>query len=169
MNKAIYPGSFDPTTNGHLDIISRAAKCVDQLIVAVLNNSSKKPLFTVEERVCQLKELTKNIQNVQVLYFSGLLVDFAKQLNANVIIRGLRAVTDFEYEFQMAITNRTVDKNIETLFIPTSTQCLYLSSSTVKEMAMLGNDINYIKAMVPELIKIELQKKMEIIKNRGDC
>lgn len=150
MNKAVYPGSFDPTTNGHLDIIKRASKFVDQLVVGVLENPSKKPLFSTEERVEHIKMLTNDLKNVQVMPFSGLLCDFVKHVDAKLVIRGLRAVTDFEYEFQMALTNRSLYTDMETLFIPTSTQFLYLSSSVVKEIAMFGGDIS---AMVPEKLK----------------
>ena len=133
MIKAIYPGSFDPVTNGHLDIIKRAAKLVDVLVVSVLENPHKSSsLFTVEERIKQLKKVTKDIKNVEVSSFGGLLVDYAKQIDAQVVIRGLRAVTDFESEFQMALTNRSLMPELETLFIPTSVEYLYLSSSTLK-------------------------------------
>lgn len=156
MNTAVYPGSFDPTTYGHLDIIERASKFVDKLIVGVLENPSKNSLFTVEQRVSQLKEITKHIDNVEVMSFKGLLIDFAKTVNAKLVIRGLRAVTDFEYEFQMALTNRTLDEEIETLFISTSTQFLFLSSSMVKEVAMYGGCID---GLVPDLIKNDLEDK----------
>jgi len=151
MIKAIYPGSFDPVTNGHLDIIKRAAKLTDKLVVAVLENPNKKnSLFTVEERIEHLKLVTKDIENVEIHSFSGLLIDFAKKENAQIVIRGLRAVTDFENEFQMALTNRSLYPAVETMFIPTSVEYLYLSSSTVKEVAMFGGDIG---TMVPCEIK----------------
>jgi len=154
---AVYPGSFDPTTYGHIDIIARASLFVDRLYVAVLNNSAKNPLFTVEERQAQLRELTAPWPNVEVDSFSGLLVDYARSKDARIIIRGLRAVTDFEYEFQMALTNRSMAQDIETLFISTNTQHLYLSSSIVKEVARFGGNID---EMVPPLIKASLQTKM---------
>ena len=157
MIKAIYPGSFDPVTNGHLDIIKRAAKFVDVLVVSVLENPHKSSsLFTVEERIKQLKKVTKDIKNVEVSSFGGLLVDYAKQIDAQVVIRGLRAVTDFESEFQMALTNRSLMPELETLFIPTSVEYLYLSSSTLKEVAMFGGNIC---SMVPCEIKQEVLDK----------
>lgn len=152
----VYPGSFDPTTNGHLDIIIRASKLVDKLIVSVLDNRSKKPLFTVDERIEHLKILTRDIPNIYVTSFSGLLVEFARKNNAKLIIRGLRAVTDFEYEFQLALTNRSLDNEIETLFISASTKYLYLSSSVVKEIASFGGNID---EMVPIEIKDHILKK----------
>ena len=157
MIKAIYPGSFDPVTNGHLDIIKRAAKLVDVLVVSVLENPHKSSsLFTVEERIKQLKKVTKDIKNVEVSSFGGLLVDYAKQIDAQAVIRGLRAVTDFESEFQMALTNRSLMPELETLFIPTSVEYLYLSSSTLKEVAMFGGNIC---SMVPCEIKQEVLDK----------
>ena len=157
MIKAIYPGSFDPVTNGHLDIIKRAAKLVDVLVVSVLENPHKSSsLCTVEERIKQLKKVTKDIKNVEVSSFGGLLVDYAKQIDAQVVIRGLRAVTDFESEFQMALTNRSLMPELETLFIPTSVEYLYLSSSTLKEVAMFGGNIC---SMVPCEIKQEVLDK----------
>jgi pantetheine-phosphate adenylyltransferase len=156
MKIALYPGSFDPTTNGHMDIITRAAQFVDRLVVGVLENPSKTPVFTAEERVKQLKELTCDIPNVEIMTFSGLTVEFARSLGANIIIRGLRAVTDFEYEFQMALTNRNLADEIETLFIPTSAHCLYLSSSVVKEIAYFGGNID---DKVPVIIRDALLAK----------
>lgn len=149
MKKAIYPGSFDPVTLGHLDIIKRSAALVDHLIVGVLNNSTKTPLFSVDERVNMLKEVTKDIPNVEILSFSGLLVDFAREHNVQAIIRGLRAVTDFEYELAMSQTNRVDAPDIDTIFLNTSLKYAYLSSSIVKEMAMYGGDIS---KFVPESI-----------------
>ena len=156
MKIAVYPGSFDPTTNDHMDIILRAAKFVDKLVVGVLENPSKTPVFTIDERIKQLRELTSDIPNVEVASFSGLTVDFARSIHASLIIRGLRAVTDFEYEFQMALTNRNLAEEVETLFIPTSAHCLYLSSSMVKEIAMFGGNID---DKVPPLIKKALLEK----------
>ncbi len=157
MIRAIYPGSFDPVSNGHLDIIRRAAEKVDELIVAILVNRNKShSLFTVEERMEQLKLVTKDLPNVSIDCFQGLLVDFARQKDAQVIIRGLRAVTDFESEFQMALTNRSLSPNLETFFIPTSVEYLYLSSSTIKEVASFGGDIC---GMVPCEIKQALMDK----------
>lgn len=160
MNIAVYPGSFDPTTNGHLDVIERAAKIVDKLIVGVLINPNKKGLFTVEERVEQLKSLTRSLPNVEVRSFSGLLVDFARSVDARIVIRGLRAVTDFEYEFQMALTNRSLAGEIETLFIPTSAHYMYVSSSMVKEVASFGKSV---EGMVPESIQKQMDEKYKNI------
>ena len=142
MHTAIYPGSFDPVTRGHLDIIERAAKTTDKLIVAVLNNGAKNSLFSVEERVKMLEEETKDIPNVEIRSFNGLLVEFAAQCDANVIIRGLRAITDFEYELQMSQTNRVLNHNIDTLFLTADLKYSYVSSSTVKEVARFGGDIS---------------------------
>jgi len=153
---AVYPGSFDPVTFGHIDIITRASGFVDRLIVAVLGNPSKNVLFTAEERVGHLKEVIVGKSNIEVESFEGLLVDFAKRKDADCIIRGLRAVTDFEYEFQMALTNRSMTGDLETLFISTSTQYLYLSSSIVKEIAKFGGNIDN---MVPPEIKRHIQDK----------
>ena len=157
MLKAIYPGSFDPVTKGHLDIIERAAKIVDKLVVATLENPHKKDsLFTIEERKKHLEAVTKHLNNVEIDSFQGLLVDYAKKTGSSVIIRGLRAVTDFENEFQMALTNRSLNHGIETFFISTSVEYLYLSSSTIKEVAMFGGDIS---DMIPEeLIDIVIDK-----------
>lgn len=163
MKIAIYPGSFDPVTKGHLDIIERSAKMVDILIVAVLNNNSKSPLFSVEERVNMLKEVTKNVDNVRVDSFSGLLVDFAKETNATIIIRGLRAVTDFEYELQMSQTNRIMDNGIDTVFLTTSLEYAYLSSSIVKEVAVCGGDIS---KFVPEFVVKKVSEKIKVISDK---
>ena len=151
MHNAIYPGSFDPMTYGHLDIIKRAASMFDELTVSVLDNTNKKaPLFTVEERVNILKEATKDIPNVKVESFSGLMIDYAKSKNAKVSIRGLRAITDFEYELQVAQTNRLLSKGeLDTMFLTTSLEYSYLSSSAVKEIATFGGDISM---CVPEFV-----------------
>ena len=158
MLKAIYPGSFDPVTNGHLDIIKRSAKIVDQLIVGVLNNNAKNPLFSVEERVKMLKEVTKDIGNVIIVPFDGLLIDFARQQEAKLVIRGLRAITDFEYELQMSQTNHKLGPDVETMFLTTSIEYSYLSSTTVKEIAAFGGDISQ---FVPEAVAVLLQKKIK--------
>ena len=131
MTRAIYPGSFDPVTYGHLDIIKRSAEMVDELVVGVLNNKAKTPLFSVEERVKMLEEVTKDIPNVKIIPFEGLLVDFAHKLNAKIVIRGLRAITDFEYELQMSQTNHKIEPEIETLFLTTSLEFSFLSSTTI--------------------------------------
>lgn len=159
MIRAIYPGSFDPVTLGHLDIIQRAARNCDELIVGVLNNKSKSPLFTVEERVAMLKDVVRNIPNVRIMAFSGLLVDFAKEQEAHCIIRGLRAITDFEYELQMAQTNSILNKEIDTMFLTASNDYSYLSSTTVKEIASFGGDI---KQFVPREVCDKVYEKYGI-------
>ena len=156
MTRAIYPGSFDPATYGHLDIIKRAAELFDEVIVAVLNNSAKSPLFSVAERVNILKYITKDIPNVKVQSFDGLSVNFARSCEAKVIIRGLRAITDFEYELQMAQTNRVLAMDIDTMFLTTSLQYAYLSSTTVKEAASFGADIS---KFVPEYVVQRVEEK----------
>ncbi|MGC4019756.1 MAG: pantetheine-phosphate adenylyltransferase [Muricomes sp.] len=157
MLRAIYPGSFDPVTYGHLDIMRRSCKIVDELIVGVLNNNAKMPLFSVEERAKMLKEVTKDFENIRIVPFNGLLIDFAKQQEAEVIIRGLRAITDFEYELQMSQTNHKLEPRIETMFLTTSIEYSYLSSTTVKEIAVFGGDVSQ---FVPETVEVELMKKM---------
>ena len=143
MRAAIYPGSFDPVTYGHLDIIRRASSIFDELTVSVLNNNTKTPLFSVEERVKMLKEATKDLPNVTVDSFSSLLIDYAQRNGVNVAIRGLRAITDFEYELQIAQTNRKFsDGDLDTVFLTTSLEYAYLSSSTVKEIASFNGDIS---------------------------
>ena len=143
MKAAIYPGSFDPVTYGHLDIIKRAAEIFDELTVSVLNNKTKTPLFSVEERVKMLEEATKDLPNVTIDSFSGLLIDYAKEKNIHVAIRGLRAITDFEYELQIAQTNRKFsDGDLDTMFLTTSLEYAYLSSSTVKEIASFNGNIS---------------------------
>ena len=156
MVRAIYPGSFDPVTLGHLDIINRASKNCDELIVGVLNNNTKSPLFTVEERVQMLKEVTEGLVNVKVMSFMGLLVDFAKEQKANYIIRGLRAITDFEYELQMAQINRIMNSEVDTMFLTASMDYSYLSSTTVKEIASFGGDIS---KFVPKLVSQKVYEK----------
>ena len=150
MKKAIYPGSFDPLTLGHLDIIERSAKIVDELVIGVLHNSAKNSLFSLDERVSMIEEMTKNIPNVTVSAFNGLLIDYMREINASIIIRGLRAVTDFEYELQIAQTNHVERPEIETIFLTTSLQYSYLSSTVVKEFASYGGDIS--KFVPPEFI-----------------
>jgi len=150
MKAAIYPGSFDPVTFGHLDIIKRSAKIFDELTVSVLDNKAKTPLFSVEERVKILEEATKDLPNVKVEAFSGLLIDYAKQKNIRVSVRGLRAVTDFEYELQIAQTNRQLSGgSLDTIFLTTSLEYAYLSSSSVKEIASFHGDISQ---CVPEFV-----------------
>lgn len=157
MNIAIYPGSFDPVTNGHLDIIERTAAIFDKVIVAILINSNKKPTFTIEERMDMLKAATSHIKNVQIEFFDGLLVDFVKAKGARVIVKGLRAISDFEYEFQMAMLNKSVEPEIETLFMMTSNKYSYLSSSIVKELGRLGASLD---DLVPEKIMDNVINKL---------
>ena len=142
MTVAVYPGSFDPVTLGHYDIIERTSKIMDKVIIGVLQNKSKTPLFSSEERVNMLNEVTASLKNVEVRSFDGLLIDFAKSCNATVVVRGLRAVTDFEYELQLAQTNRVIAPDIDTLFLNTNLKYSYLSSSVVKEIAEFGGDIS---------------------------
>ena len=142
MKRAIYPGSFDPLTLGHLEMIKRSAKIVDELVIGVLNNSAKNSLFSLDERVSMIKEMTESMPNVTVASFDGLLVDYMKEINATIIVRGLRAVTDFEYELQIAQTNHVENPEVETIFLTTSLQYSYLSSTIVKEFASYGGDIS---------------------------
>ena len=142
MKRAIYPGSFDPLTLGHLDMIKRSAKIVDELVIGVLNNSAKNSLFSLDERVSMIKEMTESMPNVTVASFDGLLVDYMKEINATIIVRGLRAVTDFEYELQIAQTNHVENPEVETILLTTSLQYSYLSSTIVKEFASYGGDIS---------------------------
>ena len=142
MKKAIYQGSFDPLTLGHLDIIERSARIVDALVVGVLNNSAKNSLFSLDERVSMIKEMTDSMPNVTVTSFNGLLVDYMREIDATIIVRGLRAVTDFEYELQIAQTNHVENPEVETIFLTTSLQYSYLSSTIVKEFASYGGDLS---------------------------
>ena len=160
MVRAIYAGSFDPVTFGHLDIIVRASRVVEELVVGVLNNRAKSPLFSVEERVKMLEEVTKEYPNVKIRSFTGLLVEFAKECEARVIVRGLRAITDFDYELQMAQTNRIMSPDLDTIFLTTSLEYAYLSSTTVKEVAGFGGNIS---AYVPPYVEKKIQERMEIL------
>ena len=153
INKAVYPGSFDPMTNGHLDIIKRAANIFDKVYVAILVNSSKTPTFTLDQKIKWLKIATKDMPNVEIDTFSGLLVDYANKMGAHAIIKGLRAVSDFEYEFQMALINRKLSDNIETMFLMTSDKYSYLSSSIVKEIAHHGGCLS---GLVPDFMIDEI-------------
>lgn len=160
MSIAIYPGSFDPVTLGHYDIIKRSAVMFDEVIIGVLNNTAKTPLFSLEERVNMLKDTVSDLPNVSVEAFNGLLVDFVKQKNTNIIIRGLRALTDFDLEMQMAQSNRMVAPDVDTVFLSTSLEYSYLSSSIVKEYARYGVDL---KEFVPECVIAKLIDKMKQI------
>ena len=154
MKTAVYPGSFDPVTLGHLDIIERSARMSDQLIIGVLNNNSKSQLFSFQERVNLLKEITKYLGNVEVKAFEGVLIDFVRDNQADVVIRGLRAVTDFEYELQLAQTNRVIAPEVDTIFLTTNLKYSYLSSSIVKEIAFYDGDISaFVPASVAECIR----------------
>jgi len=161
MSIAVCPGSFDPVTKGHLDIITRGAKVFDKVIVAVLINHTKQPLFTIEERVDLLKQVTNHLPNVEVDAFNGLLVDYMKENKANAIIKGLRAVSDFEYEMQMASINRLLDEEIETFFMMTNNQFSFLSSSIVKEIAKYQADVS---SLVPPIVEEALRRKFAQIK-----
>ena len=164
MTRAIYPGSFDPVTLGHLDIIKRASKIFDELIVGVLNNNSKSPLFSVEKRVKMLNDVVKDLPNVKVMSFEGLLVDFARKVDAQIIVRGLRAVTDFEYELQMAQTNRVLAPDVDTVFLTTTLEYAYVSSTIMKEVARFGGDLSSFAP--PEIIQA-LCKKMQEEKEKN--
>lgn len=158
MKIAVYPGSFDPVTCGHLDIIKRSCKLFDKVIVAVLNNSQKAPMFSVDERVELIKKCTKDIDNCEVQSFSGLLVDFVHQSGAQSVIRGLRAISDFEYEFQMALLNKKLADDIETVFMVTNLNCLYISSSVVKEICHYGGNA---EGLIPNEIINDIKDKIE--------
>lgn len=159
MKTFIYPGSFDPITLGHIDIIERASKITDKLIVAILINSEKKSLFSIDEKMEMIKESTKYIDNIEICYFDGLLVDFAKKKNADTIVRGLRAVTDFEYELQMAQTNRKLYDKIDTIFLLTNLEYSYLSSSVVKQVAEMNGDISdFVTPFVKEKVLLKYRK-----------
>lgn len=159
MKKAIYPGSFDPMTFGHLDIIERSSKIFDEVVIGVLNNSAKKSLFTVEERVEIARNLTKQYDNVTVESFDGLMVDYARSIGANIVIRGLRAVTDFDYEIQIAQTNKVQYPELETIFMTTALNYSYLSSTIVREFASYGGDIS---RFVPAEIIPKIKEKYKV-------
>lgn len=161
MKKAIYPGSFDPVTNGHMDMIERSSRIVDELVVGVLINRQKNPLFSVDERVSMLEEMTCDIPNVTITSFDGLLVDYMEEIGASIIVRGLRAVTDFEYELQIAQTNHKVNPKIDTIFLTTNLEYSYLSSTIVKEFALYGGDISH---FVPPRFIDKIYAKYNIIK-----
>ena len=155
---ALCPGSFDPVTNGHLDIISRASKMFSKVIVVVAGNAAKNPSFTPQERVDMIKKCVKNLENVEVDCDDGLLAEYAAKKNATAIIKGLRAMSDFEYEFQMALTNKKLNPKVETLFLTTAAENMYLSSSMVKQIAAMGGDID---GFVPEVIKQDIINRIK--------
>ena len=164
MIRAIYAGSFDPVTKGHLDIIQRSSRVVDELIVGVLHNRAKCPLFSVEERVKMLEEVTRELPNIKIKSFTGLLVEFAKECRARVIVRGLRAISDFDYELQMAQTNRIINPDLDTMFLTTSLEYAYLSSTTEKEVAEFGGDIS---AFVPPYVEEQIRRRMQSKKRQS--
>tara|TARA_Y100000766_G_scaffold183001_1_gene157009 strand:- start:83 stop:559 length:477 start_codon:yes stop_codon:yes gene_type:complete len=153
--KILYPGTFDPLTNGHIDLIERAEKLFGNVVVAVLENTSKNPTFNLQKRILQIKNSLSYLPNVEVISYSGLTVDCAKDLKANIILRGLRAMSDFEYELQIAHTNKSLNKDIETIFLSTNTNFSFLSSSLVKEVAKFGGEINH---MVPPSVERDLKE-----------
>ena len=157
MRVCIYPGSFDPITNGHLDIIERASKIFDKLIVSVVENPSKQPVFTLKERVELIKECVKVYENIEVDSFTGLLTDYVKEKGASTIVKGLRIVADFEYEFQMALLNKSISPEIETIFMMTNSKYSYISSTMIKEIARLGANLD---EFVPKIIKEKLLYKL---------
>ncbi len=157
---AIYPGTFDPITNGHLDLIHRGAKIFDQLIVAILRNSEKTPLFSLEERIEMLEECTAELPNVKVDTFEGLLVDYAVRQKASAVLRGIRAVSDYEYELQMALMNRKLDARLETIFMMPAEAYSYLSSRLVREIGQLGGSV---AGLVPETVEERLKKKIKAV------
>ena len=157
---AIYPGSFDPVTNGHLDLIERGAKIFDRLIVSILRNLEKKPLFTLDERVEMLREVTRPWPNVEVDVFSGLLVDYAQLRGANVILRGIRAISDYEYELQMAMMNRKLKPDLETIFMMPALAFSYLSSRLVREIVQLGGPMTDLADLVPAVVEQRLRAKI---------
>lgn len=155
--KALYPGTFDPPTNGHLDLIHRGSKLFSELTVAILNNPTKHPLFSVEERMEMLKEATHGMENVRVAAFDGLMVDFARQLGATAVLRGIRAISDYEYEFQMALMNRRLAPEVETVFLQPAGRYSFLSSRMLKEVAGLGGDVT---GLVPPNVFKRLRERM---------
>jgi pantetheine-phosphate adenylyltransferase len=153
---AVYPGSFDPITNGHVDIIKRGLRMFDELIVLIAHNPNKKTLFTVEERLGMIREVIRDCKNVRVDSFDGLLVEYVKGAGANVILRGLRALSDFEYEFQLALINRRLNRDVETVFLMSGFKWFYTSSKIINEAASLGGSV---KGLVPEIVNLKLQEK----------
>lgn len=157
QTKVICPGSFDPVTLGHIDIITRASKMFDRVVVGVLNNLAKTPMFSTEERIDLLRQATENLDNVEIVGFDGLLADYAREQGITAIVKGLRAVSDFEYEFQQALTNKKLNPELETAFLTSNSDFMYLSSSMVKQVASLGGDIS---SFVPECVHDEIIKRL---------
>ncbi len=153
---AIYPGTFDPITNGHLSIVKRALNIFDKLIIAILNNPQKAPLFSVEERISMINETIKGLGNIEVDTFDGLLVDYAVKKESNVVLRGLRALSDFEYEFQLALMNRKLNRDVQSIFLMTDYKWFYISSTIIKEAASLGGDVS---GLIPETVNRKLKEK----------
>jgi len=162
LKTAIYPGTFDPITNGHLSIVNRALKIFDKLVVTILNNPQKTPLFTLEERVHMIQETLKGVPNLEVDTFDGLLVDYVIKKKTNVILRGLRALSDFEYEFQMALMNRKLNREVQSIFLMTDYKWFYTSSTIIKEAASLGGNVN---GLVPTIVNQKLKEKFSQLKN----
>jgi pantetheine-phosphate adenylyltransferase len=156
--RAIYPGSFDPPTNGHLDLIQRGAKIFEELVVAILRNSEKTPMFSVSERLQMLKELTADLQNVRIDTFDGLMVEYAKSMDAMCVLRGIRAISDYEYELQMALMNRKIEPTLETVFMMPADKYSYVSSRLVREVAQVGGPV---KGLVPEVVEQKLREKLD--------
>jgi pantetheine-phosphate adenylyltransferase len=156
--RAIYPGSFDPPTNGHLDLIQRGAKIFEELVVAILRNSEKTPMFSVSERLEMLKELTADLKNVRIDTFDGLMVEYAKSMDAMCVLRGIRAISDYEYELQMALMNRKIEPTLETVFMMPADKYSYVSSRLVREVAQVGGPV---KGLVPEVVEQKLREKLD--------
>ena len=168
MNKgtAIYPGSFDPPTNGHLDLIERGSKIFEELVVAILRNSEKSPMFSVAERLEMLRELTASLSNVRIDTFDGLMVDYAKSMNAMCVLRGIRAISDYEYELQMALMNRKLEPTLETVFMMPADKYSYVSSRLVREVAQAGGRV---KGLVPEVVDLKLRQKLDPAYKLGEA
>jgi len=159
---AVYPGTFDPITNGHMSIVKRALKIFDRLVISILNNAQKEPLFTLEERIQMIEQAVKGLPNVEVDYFDGLTVDYVVQKKCNVILRGLRALSDFEYEFQLALINRKLNREVQSVFLMTDYKWFHTSSTIIKEAAQFGGDI---KGLVPKNVHEKLKEKFPLRKN----
>jgi pantetheine-phosphate adenylyltransferase len=168
LNKgiAIYPGSFDPPTNGHLDLIQRGSKIFEELVVAILRNSEKTPMFSVAERLEMLKELTADLKNVRLDTFDGLMVEYAKSIDAICVLRGIRAISDYEYELQMALMNRKLEPTLETVFMMPADKYSYVSSRLVREVAQAGGPV---KGLVPDVVEMKLRQKLDAARKREEA